>query len=192
MSSSATKTSEENRESVEESRTAMDLSMRMDYYGGDFVEDGSFLVLNTDGMSLSPTTPPLNNSDDEEDKKLDMEVINENDEDVTPSSSMNRASSLSQPQVLGEDPESSVESSHSASSQRVKETNSLNSSQQEAVLNSMTNMSVASGGSSASTDTHLNESTEEINLLMADNKKLTGTIFYYSPFSSVKRISSLR
>lgn len=178
MSSSAAKTSGENRESVEESRSSLDLSMRMDYYGGDFVEDGSFLVLNTDVMSLSPTTPPLNNSDDEEDKKLDIEVINENDEDVTPSSSINRASSLSQPQVLGEDPESSVESSHSTSSQRGKETNSLtNSCQNDAVLNSITNMSVASG-SSASTDTHLNESTEEINLLMADNKKLTGTWYY--------------
>ncbi len=177
MSSSAAKTSEGNRESVEESRNSLDLSMRMDYYGGDFVEDGSFLVLNTDGMSMSPTTPPLNNSDDEEEKKLDIEVINENEEDVTPFSSMNGASSLSQPQVLGEDPESSVESSHSASSQPGKEPNSLTSCQQEAVLNSITNMSVASGGSSASTDTHLNESTEEINLLMADNKKLTGTMF---------------
>jgi len=140
-----------------------------DYYGGDFVEDGSFLVLSTDGLSLSPTSPPGEaDASDEDAKNMDIEVLN--DEDETNSSSTTTMHSGTQAQVLGEDPESSVDSTSKMEEQRA---DSLNAGNGDFVESLMTNMSVASA-SSTSTDTHLIESNEEVNLLMAENKKYAG------------------
>lgn len=142
------------------------LAFRTDYYGGDFVEDGSFLVLNTDGMSLSPVTPPEERSDGED----NIEVINmgANNEDETPTASLYK--SLTQSQVLGEDPESSVESRHSLTKDEEKHSLPNVATQSSGNPGSMSIVSVSSG----STDTHLLESSEEVNLLMAENKKLAG------------------
>ncbi|CAL8138152.1 unnamed protein product [Orchesella dallaii] len=138
-----------------------------DYYGGDFVEDGSFLVLSTDGLSLSPTTPPGDADESDEDaKNMDIEVLNSADDDETNSSST--CQSGTQAQVLGEDPESSVDSISKIEGQK---SDSLNASIRDPATSSVTNMSVTSA-SSSSTDAHLIESNEEVNLLMAENKKL--------------------
>ncbi|ODN05008.1 Nucleoprotein TPR [Orchesella cincta] len=139
-----------------------------DYYGGDFVEDGSFLVLSTDALSLSPTTPPGGDGDmsDEDTKNMDIEVLNSVDEDETNSSST--CHSNTQAQVLGEDPESSVDS---ISKMEEQKSESLNVGIRDPATSSVTNISLASA-SSSSTDAHLIESNEEVNLLMAENKKL--------------------
>lgn len=172
MFSSTAKAAGDNPDATGTSRVPADLSLRMDYYGGDFVEDGSFLVLNTDGMSLSPNSPAADRSEDEEvpDKNVDIEVLNEAEDDDTPYSSVK--SGVQQQQVLGEDPESSVESGHSASLQ-AGDSAIKSSGQPEVGVNSLTNLSVASM-SSGSTDAHLIESGEDLNLLMEENKKLTG------------------
>lgn len=165
------------------SPSGSNLSFRADYYGGDFVEDGSFLVLSTEGLSLSPGTPSG------EDK--DMEVVDEVDEEMETSNKETEqqsqpeegegaafktpTTSMSKSQVLGEDVESSVESSHSSVKSKQEEQEAEGSMAGNSRYISMTGMSMNSN-SSVSTDAHLIETGEEVNFLVAENKKLTGKL----------------